>query len=160
LRPFRLLACASPAYLIERGIPRQLEDLEAHECLAFVGARSPSTDWTFMHDGLEVAIRTSGRLRANNANALLAAALDGFGIAFIAEDLARSALSGGQLVRVLPDFDTLSRPMHLLFQADRRQTTKLRSFIDLIVQEIGHGDFDAASVTLLQPTTCEATGIP
>jgi len=113
-----------------------------------------------MHDGLEVAIRTSGRLRANNANALLAAALDGFGIAFIAEDLARSALSGGQLVRVLPDFDTLSRPMHLLFQADRRQTTKLRSFIDLIVQEIGHGDFDAASVTLRQPTTCEATGIP
>jgi len=106
-----------------------------------------------MRDGREVAIPTRGRLRVNNANALLAAALDGFGIAFIAEDLARSALSAGRLVRILPDFDTLSRPMHLLFQADRRQTTKLRSFIDLIVQEIGHGDAEAASETLRQPTS-------
>jgi len=153
LRPFCLLACASPAYLSERGTPHDLEELEAHECLGFVGARSPSTDWTFMRDGREVAIPTSGRLRVNNANALLAAALDGFGIAFIAEDLARSALSAGRLVRILPDFDTLSRPMHLLFQADRRQTTKLRSFIDLIVQEIGHGDAEAASETLRHPTS-------
>jgi len=108
-----------------------------------VGARSPSTDWTFLRDGRHIAIPTSGRLQANNANALLAAALEGFGIAFIAEDLARSGLAAGQLVRVLPDFDPLSRPMHLLFQADRRQTTKLRSFIDLVVQEIGPENVDA-----------------
>jgi DNA-binding transcriptional LysR family regulator len=137
LRPFRLLACASPGYLVERGTPRHLEDLKSHECLGFVGPRSPSTDWTFLRDGREIAVPTSGRLQANNANALLAAALEGFGIAFIAEDLARSALAAGQLVRVLPDLDTLSRPMHLLFHADRRQTTKLRSFIDLVVEEIG-----------------------
>jgi DNA-binding transcriptional LysR family regulator len=143
LRPFRLIACASPGYLSERGTPHHLEDLQAHECLGFVGSRSPSTDWTFLRDGREMAIRTSGRLHANNANALLAAALEGFGIAFIAEDLARSALAAGQLVQVLRAFETLSRPMHLLFQADRRQTTKLRSFIDLVVQEIGRESLDA-----------------
>ena len=143
LRPFRLLACASPAYLSERGTPHHPEDLKAHECLSFVGARAPSTDWRFLRDGREIAIPASGRLQANNANALLAAALEGFGIAFIAEDLARSALAAGQLVQVLPDFDTLSRPMHLLFQADRRQTTKLRSFIDFIVHEIGQKSLDA-----------------
>ena len=32
---------------------------------------------------------------------------------------------------------------HLLFQADRRQTTKLRSFIDLVVKEIGLKNLDA-----------------
>jgi DNA-binding transcriptional LysR family regulator len=143
LRPFRLLACASPGYLSERGTPRHPEDLEAHECLGFVGARAPTTDWRFLRDGREIAIPASGRLQANNANALLAAALEGFGIAFIAEDLARSALAAGQLVHVLPDFETLSRPMHLLFQADRRQTTKLRSFIDLVVREIGQKSLDA-----------------
>jgi DNA-binding transcriptional LysR family regulator len=143
LRPFRLIACASPGYLSERGTPHHLEDLQAHECLGFVGSRSPSTHWTFLRDGREMAIRTSGRLHANNANALLAAALEGFGIAFIAEDLARSALAAGQLVQVLRAFETLSRPMHLLFQADRRQTTKLRSFIDLVVQEIGRESLDA-----------------
>src|SRR4051812_26198796 len=84
LRPFRLLACASPAYLSERGTPRHLEDLKSHECLGFVGSRSPSTDWTFLRDGRQIAVPTSGRLQANNANALLAAALEGLGIAFIA----------------------------------------------------------------------------
>lgn len=143
LRPFRLVACASPGYLKERGTPRLPEDLRAHECLGFVGSSAPATDWTFLREGREVAIRTSGRLRANNANALLAAALEGFGIAFIAEDLARSALAAGTLVRVLQDVETLSRPMHLLFQADRRQTTKLRSFIDLVVQELGRDSLDA-----------------
>jgi DNA-binding transcriptional LysR family regulator len=137
LRPFRLVACASPEYLNERGTPHHPEDLATHECLGFVGARASTTDWRFMRDGREIAIAVSSRLQVNNAYALLAAALDGFGIAFIAEDLARSALAAGQLMHVLPDFATLSRPMHLLFQADRRQTTKLRSFIDLVVQEIG-----------------------
>ena len=73
----------------------------------------------------------------NNATGLLTAALDGFGIGFIAEDLAQSALAGGQLLRVLPDYDTPSRPMHLLFPADRRPTTKLRSLVDLVVRELG-----------------------
>ncbi|AMO95287.1 putative transcriptional regulator domain protein [Collimonas fungivorans] len=40
-------------------------------------------------------------------------------------------------MRILPDFDTPSRPMHLLFHADRRQTTKLRSFVDLVTRELG-----------------------
>ncbi|MEP6502675.1 MAG: LysR substrate-binding domain-containing protein [Betaproteobacteria bacterium] len=137
LRPFRLVACATPGYLRERGTPRHPDDLEAHECMGFVGPRAPTTDWRFLQDSREIAVSTKSRMRANNANALLAAALQGIGIAFVAEDLAQHALAAGHLVRVLPAFDTLSRPMHLLFHTDRRQTTKLRSFVDLVVQEIG-----------------------
>jgi len=44
LRPFRLLACASPGYLRERGTPSRLEDLGAHECLGFVGCLVPAFD--------------------------------------------------------------------------------------------------------------------
>ena len=66
----------------------------------------------------------------NDANSLLAAALDGFGIVHIPEDLVRDGLTSGRLVKVLPDFETPSRPMHLLFHADRLRTAKLRSFKD------------------------------
>ncbi|MFM0043002.1 LysR family transcriptional regulator [Paraburkholderia sediminicola] len=137
LRPFRLVACASPAYLNQRGIPRDPTDLKAHECLGYASTWASSVDWRFLRDGRKIDVRVRSQLQVNNAAALLSGALEGFGIAFIAEDLARASIASGELVRILPDFDTPSRPMHLLFHADRRQTTKLRSFVDVVMRELG-----------------------
>ena len=135
LRPFRLVACASPTYLHERGFPREPTDLKSHECLAYAGTRA--TDWRFVSDGRKIDVRVRSQLQVNNATALLSGALEGFGIAFIAEDLARSSIASGKLVRILPDFETPSRPMHLLYHADRRQTTKLRTFVQAVTHELG-----------------------
>jgi DNA-binding transcriptional LysR family regulator len=77
------------------------------------------------------------RLRLNDAKALLVAALNGIGIALISEDLAREELREGRLMKVLPDYDTLARPLHLLYHPDRRQTPKLKSFIAAVVGELG-----------------------
>ena len=131
LSPFRTIVCASPAYLRERGVPASPSDLIDHECIY----RSAAGVWRFMKDGRAYDARIRNRLRLNDAKALLSAVLDGFGIVLIAEDLVREALSSGQLVKVLPDYGTPSRPMHLVFLADRRQTAKLRSFIDFAIKE-------------------------
>ena len=138
LSPFRLVACASPAYLGERGTPATPLDLKGHECLSVVSWPGlKATEWRFAQDGRVFDVQVQSRLRVNTATALLAAALNGFGIVLVGEQLAREALSGGQLVRVLPDFETPSRPMHLIFLADRRPTPKLRAFIDAVVGEFG-----------------------
>ena len=141
LSPFRLVACASPAYLRERGAAVTPADLKDHECMS----RPAVSEWRFAKDGRAYNVRIRNRLRLNDGKALLCAALDGFGIALIAEDLAREALFSGQLVRILPDFEAPSRPMHLLFLADRRQTPKLRSFIDAAVQAFGPRSAAAAA---------------
>jgi DNA-binding transcriptional LysR family regulator len=73
----------------------------------------------------------------NDDKALLVAALDGFGIAFIAEALAREGLRSGRLIEVLPDYETPSRPIHLIYHPDRRQTTKLKSLISIVLSELG-----------------------
>lgn len=139
ISPFRLVACASPAYLRERGAPTTPSDLSDHECLGYTRwpARTEN-EWIFVKDGqsYQVAHRRN-RLQINNATGLLAAALEGFGIALLAVDLVREHLGTGRLVPVLPDFEAPSRPMHLIFLADRRQTPKLRSFIDAAVEEFG-----------------------
>lgn len=138
LAPFRLVACASPAYLRDRGTPANPSELQSHECLSYANPSGPTVnDWGFIRDGGTHAVDIRNHLRVNNATALLHAALDGFGIAFVAEDLARAFLSSGQLVRVLPDYQTPSRPMHLLFHPDRRQTPKLKSFVDDVVEQFG-----------------------
>lgn len=133
LAPFRIVACASPAYLRERVAPAVPADLANHECLARPGV----SRWQFTREGRTHEVRIRNRLRLNDAKALLCAALEGFGIVLVAEALARDALLSGQLVPVLPGFEPPSRPMHLLFVADRQQTPKLRSFIDAAVRELG-----------------------
>ena len=138
LSPFRLVACASPGYLRERGIPASPADLERHECLGYTHWSRPTVyEWRFVQDGRAHEARIRNHLKVNDAKALLAAALDGFGIVLIAEGMVRDGLQSGQLVKVLPDFETPSRPMHLLFNPDRRQTPKLRSFIDAALREFG-----------------------
>ena len=67
----------------------------------------------------------------------MAAAIDGYGVVMGPEDVLRDTLISGQLVSILTDFAAPSRPMHLLYVADRRQTPKLRNFIDRALQAFG-----------------------
>lgn len=138
LLPFRLVACASPDYLQQHGVPAAPADLDRHACLAYAATSGAgASDWHFARAGENFRVDIKYRLRLNDAKALLVAALNGIGIAFISEDLARDALRTGLLVKVLPDYDTLSRPMHLLYHPDRRQTPKLKSFIAAVIGELG-----------------------
>lgn len=140
LAPFRRIVCASPRYLEQRGAPAVPEDLGAHDCIGFAQWSGPADDeWHFVKDGQANMVRICGRLRVNDAKALLSAALDSFGIVLIGEDHVREPLRSGRLIQVLPGFETPSRPMHLLFLPDRRQTPKLRTFIDAAVQAFGLG---------------------
>ena len=78
----------------------------------------------------------TGRLQANETQALLTAALNGFGILLTPEEIIDEALSSGQLVRVLPDFTAPDYPFHLVYPADRRQTPKLREFVAACVSAL------------------------
>ena len=50
LAPHRLVTCASPAYLERYGIPRHIDELGHHSCLAFVHGGRP-VEWRFTVDG-------------------------------------------------------------------------------------------------------------
>jgi DNA-binding transcriptional LysR family regulator len=136
LSPFLLVACASPAYLGERGAPIEPADLKRHECVGFAHWPPKMVDeWRFVREDTVYEVSIRSRLKVNNARALLAAAREGFGIVLIAQDLVRDELASGQLVRVMPDFEVPSRGLHMLYLADRQQTPKLRAFIDNAIHE-------------------------
>jgi DNA-binding transcriptional LysR family regulator len=138
LRRHQLVACASPAYLAERGVPTTPADLERHECLGFAyWARPPMDEWEFTDANGKYKARVQSRFRVNHGEALREAALGGFGIILQAEEMLTNDLASGRLVRVLPGFQAPSRPMHILFAPDRRPTPKLRSFIDFVVAAFG-----------------------
>jgi DNA-binding transcriptional LysR family regulator len=138
LAPYRLVACASPAYLAERGTPVVPEDLARHECPGFAyWARPPADEWQFTGVDGAHSVRVGSRLAINNGQALRAAALEGFGIILLSQELLEDDLAAGRLVRILPGYEPPSRPMHILFAPDRKPTPKLRSFIDFVVATFG-----------------------
>lgn len=138
LAPFSVALCASPDYLAERGTPRHPADLESHECLGHAHWSQPENyHWRFEMGDSVYEPKVEGRLRVNDAKGLVSAAVAGFGIALLAFDHVQDLLRDGRLVRVLPDYRTATRPMHLLFHPDRRQTPKLKSFIDAVMAEFG-----------------------
>ncbi|MCK0746262.1 LysR family transcriptional regulator [Chromohalobacter nigrandesensis] len=136
LTPYRLIACASPAYLKERGEPETPADLAKHECLGFsYWSGTLGSQWCFSRDGYAYHAPVSGRLHINDWKGLLNAALEGFGITLGYETALAEELSAGRLIRLLPDYDGPMRPMYLLYAADQRMTPKLRHFIDDVVKE-------------------------
>ncbi len=138
LAPYRLVACASPSYLAERGTPVVPADLARHECLGFAyWARPPVDEWQFTGADGAHSVRVGSRLAINNGQALRAAALEGFGIILLSQELLEDDLAAGRLVRILPGYEPPSRPMHILFAPDRKPTPKLRSFIDFVVATFG-----------------------
>ncbi|MGN6806602.1 MAG: LysR substrate-binding domain-containing protein [Trinickia sp.] len=138
LAPYRLLPCAAPAYLAERGTPRHPRDLADHECLGFTyWSRPPIAEWEFTGPDGRHMVQVKSRLAINNGQALRMAALEGLGIILQPWELLRDDVESGRLVRLLPEYETPARPMHLLFSPDRRPTPKLRSFVDFITETFG-----------------------
>ena len=68
---------------------------------------------------------------------LLDAALRGHGIAYIGEYLTADALADGRLVRVLSDYTTPARAMHMLTMPQARPTPKLLTFVKAALAAFG-----------------------
>jgi len=143
LAPYRLLLCASPDYLARCGTPATPADLAGHDCLSF-GAAS-LVQWRFErgHDVCKVPVE--GRVRINNGQALRVAALQGLGIVLQPEILLAADVRAGRLVRLLPDYEAPSRPMHVVYLPDRYRSPKLRSFINFMLERFGEAPAPVAA---------------
>src|SRR5690606_19832239 len=96
------VVCASPAYFARHGVPREIEDLKEHNCLA--ATFEPCAVWRFKVEGKEVAFRPQGSWTSNNGSALVSAAVAGMGICRLPELYLRPHLQSGKLMPIFEDF--------------------------------------------------------
>ncbi|MDE1992762.1 MAG: LysR family transcriptional regulator [Rhizobiaceae bacterium] len=136
LQPYRRIMAASPAYLLRQGTPTHPTDLSTHECLGLSYWRHHDQWHLFGPDG-EWRLDVSGRLSADNGDALRIAALNGAGIVLQPEVMLAEDIARGRLVQVLSPWTPVSSPMYLLYAPDRRPTAKLRSMIDFLLKRFG-----------------------
>ena len=130
--PCRMMVCAAPAYLAAHGTPRTTADLADHNCLGYTLAQAGPTRWR-MGAKTSVDVAVNGNLRANNGDALLAAALAGQGVIYQPTFIVGDEVRAGRLVPVQLDVapsDLLA--VHAVYLPDRTPSAKVRAFIDFI----------------------------
>jgi DNA-binding transcriptional LysR family regulator len=133
LGSFNFVLCAAPSYLDRHGTPREPGDLERHHCLRF---RFPTTGkmqgWALRDETSAREPRLRAALTSNNMEAIRLAAIDGLGIAYMPDFLARDALAGGALCAILDDYLVNPGQFWILWPSSRHLTPKLRSFVDFV----------------------------
>lgn len=138
LAPCRVAVAASPAYLAAHGTPRCVADLGAHNCLSYTLASSNAPDeWSFGPGGA-VKVPLAGNLRANNGDALVAAAVAGQGIISQPTFILCDDLRAGRLVAL--DLDHPATELDGVFAVwpgDRRPPARLRAFLDWAADRFG-----------------------
>jgi len=138
LEPFRMFACASPAYLSRRGTPLHPEQLVDHVCLGYLFSdRMTEKVWRFTKNMQTFTIPIASRLKVNNTLAKVNAALSDFGITLCVEDVLTPYVQRGELVVLFEDFEGPTYPVNLIYPADRRPSAKVRRFIDEVVDALG-----------------------
>ena len=137
LAPSRALLCAAPAYLEAHGAPARPEDLTRHACLLYSYQSEPGV-WLLTGPDGERRVRVSGRLRANNGEALLEAAVAGFGLALLPSFIAGEEVRAGRLRPVLSGWRA-GNPVaiHAIYPASRNLSPKVRVFVDFLAERFG-----------------------
>lgn len=117
----RMAAVATPAYLASHRAPRTPHDLAGHAC---INLRLPTYGglyaWEFERDGRAVNVRVDGQLVFNDITRILMAALAGFGVAYLPEDMILPHVHADRLVRVLEDWCPPFPGYHLYYPSRRQ----------------------------------------
>jgi DNA-binding transcriptional LysR family regulator len=131
----RVVVAASPQYLAAHGEIIHPEDLSARDCILDTNFRDPFT-WRFRDPagGAALAVPVKGRLLFSSADACLAAAEDGLGIARAPSFMAGPRFRDGRLVSLLRDYEDHPLGIHVIYPPGRHLAIKVRVLVDFLVQ--------------------------
>ncbi|WP_295991108.1 LysR family transcriptional regulator [Rugamonas sp.] len=133
LQTLERLLVASPAYLRLRGAPLTPDDLKDHDLI--VGpVITTAWPWTFTRGGETQSIKIEPRFLLTSAEAAIACAKEGLGIARLTRMMVRPELASGQLVAVLPDYAPSPVELHAVFPAGRTPSQKVRLFTAFLLR--------------------------
>ena len=131
----RSAVVGAKSYFARHGRPMTPHDLVDHLCINLrLLSQGGLYAWEFEKDGHEINVRVEGQLVFDSIFPALDAALDGFGLAYLPEDVARPHLADGRLTRVLGNWCP-PWPGYRLYYPSRRQPT---SAFALLVDALRH----------------------
>jgi DNA-binding transcriptional LysR family regulator len=129
----RMAVVGAPSYFAKRSPPKKPQDLTHHKC---INLRLPTYGglyaWEFEKGGRELRVRVDGQLVLNGTMQMLNAALAGFGLAYVPEDLAQPHVAAGRLKRVLDDWCPPYSGYHLYYPSRRQPSAAFALLVEAL----------------------------
>lgn len=89
-------------------------------------------DWEFVENDREFDVRVSGPVICNNVYDILEAAKDGFGLAYLPQEMVQPWLDSGELISVLQDWCPLWPGLHLYYPNRRQHSRAMVLMVDAL----------------------------
>jgi LysR family transcriptional regulator, regulator for bpeEF and oprC len=132
------MTCAAPGYLERYGAPKHPNDLAQHRFINYFSAKTGRFfEWEFTRNDERIVLNLTAHVAFNDAEALFVAGVSGLGVMQTGEVLAREAIKRGALVRILPDWQTNSLPLYVMYPQNRHLSAKVRAFADWVAELYG-----------------------
>lgn len=130
----RLITCASPGYLEQYGMPKNLSDLEnGHRIVGYFSAATGEA-WPlrFRNRGEDKQLAAFD-ISANDSAALISMLVHGMGIGQTHASVARRFIESNELVPVLEELTHRQFPVSIIYPPTRQLNARVRIFIDWMV---------------------------
>ncbi|WP_267551172.1 LysR family transcriptional regulator [Rhizobium rhizogenes] len=129
----RMIVVAAPSCFDHMPIPTMPQELTAYPC---INIRLPSYGgfyaWEFERDGHELRVRVDGQVAFNGVPQLINAALDGYGLAYVHEDVVREYLDDGRLIQVLDEWSQPFTGYHLYYPSRRHPSPAFTLLVETL----------------------------
>ncbi|AFN78930.1 regulatory protein [Stutzerimonas stutzeri DSM 10701] len=130
---WRLVVVGAPEYLERNPLPETPYDLTRHACVNIRHRPSGAIyAWEFEKDGQEVTVKVEGQLVFNSMPHVINAAVDGIGLAYVTEDMARPYLADGRLEMILSDWCPYFSGFHLYYPNRRQASPAFSAFVEAL----------------------------
>lgn len=130
---WRMRVVGAPAYFSRHTKPQTPQDLSAHNC---INLRLPTYDsmlpWELEQNGHKINARVDGQLAFNDSHMMLEAALAGFGLTYLPEDMVAPHLADGRLISVLDDWCQPFSGYHLYYPSRRQSSAAFQLMVEAL----------------------------
>jgi LysR family transcriptional regulator, regulator for bpeEF and oprC len=133
------VACASPAYLKQRGVPQSPEALVEHDALLHANANTGrARPWQFEVPGVgeqaarSVDIEPPFKLRLGSVDSLIELAQADMGIIYVLNIFVAKQIAAGQLVPLFQNCSTPTRELWAVYPKEQRGRKKVQLFVDFL----------------------------
>lgn len=130
---WRLVAVGSPDYFHKRGVPKTPQELIKQSC---IGLRLTSGGglyaWEFQKGRRDVRMRVDGQLIFNSTLPMVEAAIAGYGIAYVPEDIVAEHVTAGSLRIVLDDWSPKFAGYYLYYPSRRQNSPAFKIVVEAL----------------------------